>query len=238
MLKSVQYITTYSIASHSSISLSLHYVTVSTRPYAATRNKRDIQEAPSHRPCSVPLNGTTTAYKTQSLQNGMPYCYFVYYLQMDFLHFVDFTPSTAIFGRDHEASYISYQPTHQPDSLTSTPALSRTNPNLHGGAHDATTPVIYSPTVTHATCLPRDFLPVRSPYHAFRVRLFGPAYASDYTGGSPLGHEPNHQPVSCSARILTHHRYLLIAVYPRRSYTQHVATNPVNSTPDHDPDKE
>ena len=172
MLISVQYITTYSIASHSSISLSLHYVTVSTRPYAATRNKRDIQEAPSHRPCSVPLNGTTTAYTTQSLQNGMPYCYFVHYLQMDFLHFVDLTPSAAIFGRDHEASYISYQPTHQPDFLTSTPALSRTNPIcMVAPQHQS---FILRPLHTPRACHVISFLSVvliTHSAHVFSVRL-------------------------------------------------------------------
>ena len=37
---------------------------------------------------------------------------------------------------------------------------------------------------------------------------------------------------------LAHRQYVIIPVYPRRTYTPHVATNPVNSTPDHDPDKE
>ena len=31
--------------------------------------------------------------------------------------------------------------------------------------------------------------------------------------------------------------YFVVKSYSRRSYTPHVATNPVNSTPDHDPDK-
>ena len=43
------------------------------------------------------------------------------------------------------------------------------------------------------------------------------------------GSAPSHSPV-CNANI-THY-------FSRRAYTPHVATNPVNSTPDHDPDKQ
>ena len=38
-------------------------------------------------------------------------------------------------------------------------------------------------------------------------------------------------------RQLTFRHYCVVESYPRRPYTPHVATNPVNSTPDHDPDK-